>query len=616
MSTWRVLLASVLGSLLVSCQHAPPPGPATPPTTADGRQAEDLKQAEHRELLKAASQRLDEVRKALDAGRITEAEAGLQPLVGQGLYEAEISELRSDIRAAKDRVATDQGQQQATRRALTEVEQGFTLPTAYGSTVTIDGLSPSIALPPGPMEDLFKRRVDISIENAGVKELVQALTQIEGLNIIADDALEAEKALTVRVRNTPLSEILGYIARNMGVAFHLGENVVWVTESTEPPGAGPKLETQVYRLRQGFIPSLGGEGAGSDTDLEDALESIMADSPEGASYRVFKNRNLLMVRNTRENLRLVEQLVVDFDRPPQQVLIEARFLTISRSDLFDVGVELRQMAPEYDPTIYPDLLKAADNPDSEVSDFLTELGAIGAGNADGVGLVALSGIIGNRTYDLIISALDRKGSTKTLNAPRVTVLNNQTARIRKGDTTLYYDELETVAASGGGDGGSAAARTAFTGTPKELELGMTFEVKVNVGNDAKTVLLDLRPEVITLKGWRRFNVVAGEGDSTDNNDDDGGADAAGTIELPETTENTVQTRVAVNSGETVVLGGMIESVKQNDVRKVPILGDIPFIGFFFRHTTERDDPKHLLIFVTAKVIDASGQYVEVRNAAP
>ncbi|NLF18730.1 MAG: hypothetical protein GX595_15970, partial [Lentisphaerae bacterium] len=252
MSTWRVLLASVLGGLLVSCQHAPPASPAAAPATADGRQAEALKQAEHRELLKAASQRLDEVRKALERGDIAAAEAGLQPLVGQGLYEAEIGELRGEIRAAKDAVALDQGKSEADRRALTEVEQRFTLPSAYGSTLTIDGLSPSIALPPGPMEELFKRRVDINIENAGVKELVQALTQIEGLNIIADDALEAEKALTVRVRNTPLSEILGYIARNMGVAFHLGENVVWVTESTEEPGAGPKLETQVYRLRQGF----------------------------------------------------------------------------------------------------------------------------------------------------------------------------------------------------------------------------------------------------------------------------------------------------------------------------------------------------------------------------
>ncbi|NLF17398.1 MAG: hypothetical protein GX595_09085, partial [Lentisphaerae bacterium] len=406
-------------------------------------------------------------------------------------------------------------------------------------------------------------------------------------------------------------------ARNMGVAFHLGENVVWVTESTEEPGAGPKLETQVYRLRQGFIPSLGGEGAGAgDTDLEDALESVMADSPEGASYRVFKNRNLLLVRNTRENLRLVEQLVEDFDRPPQQVLIEARFLTISRSDLFDVGVELRQKAPEYDPAVYPDLLKNAQNPDGEVSDFLTQLGAITSGNTDGVGLVALSGIIGNRTYDLVVSALERKGSTKTLNAPRVTVLNNQTARLRKGDKTLYYDELETVAASGGGDGGSAAAQTAFTGTPKELELGMTFEVKVNVGNDGKTVLLDLLPELITLKGWRQFNVVAGAGDDDNNGNNNNTTDAAGTISLPETTENTVQTRVAVNSGETVVLGGMMESIQQNDVRKVPILGDIPFIGFFFRHTTERDEPQHLLIFVTAKVIDPSGRYVEVRNAAP
>lgn len=626
MRNWRVWIASALPVLLVSCQHAPPPAAAATPATADGRLAESLKSTEHREMLKAASQRLDDVRKALKAGDIAGAEAGLLPLVGQGLFENEVTELRGEIRAAKDKAALEVGKKEADRRAFTEVDQRYTLPSTYGSTVAIDGQSGPLAVPPGAMEELFKRKVDISVQNAGVKELVQALTQIEGLNIIADDALEAKKALTINAKNTPLSEILSYIARNMGIAFHLGENVVWVTESAEEAGAGPKLETQVYRLRQGFIPVLkpqggkDGEGGGGgaptgseDTELEDAIESIMADSPEGASYRVFKNRNLLMVRNSRENLRLIEKLIEEFDKKPQQVLIEARFLTISQEDLLDLGAEITN-------TTTPALaaLDPNDPEQARVSDFVSSLGALTPETAtDGLGGLTIGGILGNRTYQLVLSALAKNASTHTLSAPRVTVLNNQSARIRRGDKILYYNELETVAASGGGDGGSAAAQTAFTGTPEELELGVTLEVKVNIGNDGQTVMLGLLPEVIELKGWRAFNVVAGGGDSSNNSD--GGsdtADAMGEIELPETTESVVNTTVAVKSGETVALGGMIETTKSKQVKKVPYLGDIPYLGALFRHTTEKDSPRHLLIFVTATVIDPSGQFVKVREAAP
>lgn len=673
MTKWTILLAAALPILLLSCRHTPPPAATTPPVTPDGKLAESLKSAEHREVLKAASQRLDDVRKALKSGDIAAAEAGLQPLQGQGLFEGEVNELRGEIRAAKDKVALEVSKKEADRRALTEVDQRYTLPTNYGSTVTIDGQPGSLAVPPGPMEELFKRKVDISVQNAGVNELVQALTQIEGLNIIADDALEAKKALTVNVKNTPLSEILSYIARNMGIAFHLGENVVWVTQSEEEPGAGPKLETQVYRLREGFVPTLkprqkeGGEGGGGggaeDTDLEDAIESIMADSPEGASYRVFRNRNLLMVRNSRENLRLIEKLIEDFDKPPQQVLIEARFLTVGKDDLRDIGVELSQLAHEHDPgpflepippepvpgqdssayiewldrvteirrrnydaskaTVYPNALKAAGEPDSELSDFLTQLGALKPGSVDGLGALTISGIIGNRAYGLMISALDKKGSTHTLSAPRITVLNNQTARIRKGDKLLYYDELDSTAADGGAaaSGSSADAggqvQTAFTGTPKELELGVTLEVKVSIGNDGRTVLMGLQPEVIDLKRWRAFTVVAGGGGNASNNVNNGtaGTVGIGQIELPETTESVANTTVAVKSGETVVLGGMMKSIAQTEVTKIPLLGDIPWIGFLFRHTKETDQPQHLLIFVTATVIDPSGRFVKVREAA-
>jgi type II secretory pathway component GspD/PulD (secretin) len=655
MSVFRIPALLAVSILAVSCSHlgsrAPNElGAETTPET-NPRLLEDLRRREHDELLQAAQQRLREARRLLKANDLPAAEAALQPLVGQPLFRTQVAELQTEIQAARNNALIGAGKLATEKRALTEVRERLVLPSKYGSTVVISKHETPIEVPPGPMEELVNKKVTMTLQNAGVGELVQVLSDVEGLNVVADDALEAEKTLTISVREVPLKEVLSYIARNMGVAFHLGENIIWVTESTEPPGAGPKLETQVYRLRQGFIPSMGGGGGGGggggvmggggagggasedDNDLEDALAAVLADSPDGATYRIFKNRNLLLVRDSRENLRIVEELIKEFDKPPYQVLIEARFLTISQDDLLDVGTELNQLAEEHSPpeylfnpitqqfekitsdqarSYYTNLLKQSNNPDAEVTDFLTELGALVPGAESGLGYLSLSGIVGNRTYQLVLSAVSSKQSTKTLSAPRVTVLNNQMARLRKGDTLLYYSDLETVAASGGGDGGSAAARTALTGEPQELELGVTFDVKVNVGNDGETVLLSLKPEIIDLLRWREFNVVAGEGDGT-NNDDSGNntqtGDAVGKIELPETTESTIETKVAVKSGETVILGGMAGTKEQNLVKKVPILGDIPWLGFFFRRTKTTEIPQHLLIFVTARVVNDTGQFV-------
>ena len=81
--------------------------------------------------------------------------------------------------------------------------------------------------------------------------------------------------------------------------------------------------------------------------------------------------------------------------------------------------------------------------------------------------------------------------------------------------------------------------------------------------------------------------------------------------LPRTQEQTIATSVSINSGETVILGGMVENRETSTIRKIPLLGDIPFIGRFFTHTETTHEPTNLLIFVTATIINENGEYVLV-----
>jgi type IV pilus assembly protein PilQ len=84
------------------------------------------------------------------------------------------------------------------------------------------------------------------------------------------------------------------------------------------------------------------------------------------------------------------------------------------------------------------------------------------------------------------------------------------------------------------------------------------------------------------------------------------------IKLPRTHEQVIMTSVEVNSGETVILGGLINNTKTNNQKKVPFLGDLPLLGALFRRTETSSIPTNLLIFVTANVVSNSGEYLQVQ----
>ena len=125
--------------------------------------------------------------------------------------------------------------------------------------------------------------------------------------------------------------------------------------------------------------------------------------------------------------------------------------------------------------------------------------------------------------------------------------------------TYTYDVWVSVSGDGGDTSGDSSVQTAFTGTPAELETGVTLDVKVNIGNNGQTILLGLLPEISELSRWRSFNVVAGSSNSNNNNNNNGDSNAdtaPGTVELPETTKASIKTAVCIKSGEMVALGGL------------------------------------------------------------
>ena len=570
------------------------------------------KEANERVLREQILSKFERVRQLISENNFSEAEAQLSLMEQLTEYSEEINDLKELLALAKKLTLSKTDLAIDQKTIINESLTGLQLPKKYNRTTNVKLEEERES--PVYLEQLLEKHISMKVKDMSLADFAMQLRDLEGLNIadpvnvIFNDEILKGKTFSANFKDVPLREIFDYISYTLAVDFNIKANIIWVTKSTKT-SAGPRLLNKVILLRQGIIPAVP-EGIGvatakaafestkeEDKDLENALKAFYAKSTTGGSYTLFSQRNVLLISDTLSNIREVEKLVKTFCRPPYQVLIEAKFISVSEADLHDVGVELSH----YNGGKTGANIAANHQENANLSDFFTKLGALGADNAEGVGSLTVSGILGNRSFDMLIRALEKKASTVTLSSPRITALNNRTARIRKGDKMYYFEEykLQTV---DNGDKGKDQVLVP-SGKPTAMALGITFDVKPNVGADGKTILLGLKPEIITFQAWEDYS------SSQTTTENKVTTTTATQVKLPRTHEQTVATSVAINSGETVILGGMVENRENTEVRKIPLLGDIPYLGMLFTHVEKVKEPTNLLIFVTATVLNENGEYV-------
>ncbi|RLD11352.1 MAG: hypothetical protein DRI44_03775 [Chlamydiae bacterium] len=212
----------------------------------------------------------------------------------------------------------------------------------------------------------------------------------------------------------------------------------------------------------------------------------------------------------------------------------------------------------------------------------------------------VSGVIGPAKYRSVIYALDNAEGIHTIFAPEITVLNGQRGEIKSVITLRYNKTIEEAEDQDVDVGDAYSVVYDYAVTPKEWdsrEYGTRLYVTPSVKADNQTIELDINPEVSDLIGFRQFV-------SSRNN----------VYELPQFFVQSLKTTVLVNDGDTIVMGGLMHEqlVKTND--KIPIFGDLPLIGRFFRGESEVSKKSNLLVFLTAKLIDPSGQTRHIASA--
>ncbi|MCF7838760.1 MAG: hypothetical protein K9N49_09035 [Candidatus Marinimicrobia bacterium] len=623
---WRlVLLAGVLGSLAGACAHTPAPTVPEAPAPEP-----------------AADPRLERATALYEAGEYNAALLECVTLSQQATQMPGLDNLRLRVLAAlMEREARDLAERSVVtgQRIANDSLVAAQLPDTYGAQRAVESLPVDQLSPESPMREVLATPVTIQLKGANLGALIAALSADPNINIVADHGLGQEQQLDIEVQDVPLRELLQYIERNLGVRFFLGDHVIWVT-NREASGAAP-LDTRVFRLRQGF--QMHGDAWGEaakdqgainrlthmatvlstgDTYIEQVIAKMVPEQA-GAMVHFDRNTHTLFVRNTRENIEIIARIVEALDVNPPQVLIEARFIEVTVGDLRELGISWMLNSPWA-------LTKKAvmedgrwqRRPEIQVGDGSTQyspfvsssggphpLGPQGAfglfGNppTDVQGLtLSIEGVLTEPLFEAVLHALEISGKGRTLSMPRVTTQNNTPAKLRSGSDLRYFEQFQAQAFNLVDADNKRYTVTVLipSGAPSIEELGITLLAVPSVGADRRAISLLLNPSISELEGFVSYQ------DEGSEMADDATQIRQVVAKLPIFMRREVATKLTVQSGETVVLGGLIDTIEQDTVHKVPLLGDLPLIGGLFRRTGVTEQRRNLLIFVTATVISDTG----------
>ena len=511
---------------------------------------------------------------------------------------------------------------------------------------------------------------------------------------IAPAVSPADARITLTLNEIPLGEALRYIASQAGLKVKVEPYAVSIIPVSEQSN---DLFTKEYRVPPGFISSslnVGGSAlnqaavassavagattpvvgpSGKDTQestgghqlvtretAKDFLEAQGVAFPPGASANFLPQSSRLIVRNTQDNLELVDALVEQASvSGPKQVEIEAKFVEITQNNLQELGFDwlLGQFniggqrvfggggtsgtGTPVEPQNYPFSTQqgttgqmypvTAGNRSGQLGINANAIDALlfgvtGGGSQVAPAIFGLAGVFTDPTFQVVIRALNQKKGVDLLSAPRVTTKSGQRAVIeivREFRYPTQFDPPKLPSGSGSrvefGTSLTGASTGAFPVTPttpiafETRNTGVTLEVEPVVGPDGVTIDLNLVPQVVEFEGFINYGSPIQSVSTNALGIASSFVLTPNIINQPIFSSRKVTTSVSVWDGQTVVLGGLMREDVQKTEDRTPILGDIPVVGRLFRSNIEQHLKRNLVIFVTARLMNPGGQLVNLKE---
>ena len=439
-------------------------------------------------------------------------------------------------------------------------------------------------------------KLSLNFQNIEVRALLQVIADFTNFNVVTSDTVTG--TVTLRLKDVPWDQALDIILQSKGLGVRKSGNVLWIApkdelaakeqvdlESKKKIADLEPTRTQSFQLNytkaeevaKGLTgQALGGGGSGASGQNTRIL------SPRGSV--IFETRtNQLFVTDVPSKLEEIQSMIAKIDIPVRQVLIEARIVEADDSFGRSLGIKLgstdlrglRGGIPGYGvggnnyltiggnysnvgvQTRQTPNTATSYLPDSQFVNLPANTTTFGGSSAATFAL-SLFGATANRFLNLEISALEAEGKGNVVSSPRVITADQTKARIEQGEEIPYQQATS-----------SGATSVAFKKASLRLEVTPQITPEGNV-------ILDL--EV--------------------NKDSRGALTAAG----PAINTKQVKTQVLVENGGTVVIGGIFTQDEQTEVNKVPLLGDIPFLGYLFQNRVKSTRKTEMLVFITPKIV--------------
>ncbi|MEW6304826.1 MAG: hypothetical protein AB1705_15230 [Verrucomicrobiota bacterium] len=376
--------------------------------------------------------------------------------------------------------------------------------------------------------------------------------------------------------------------------------------------------------------------------------SIGTNATGGAATQVFFNdrTGILMVRASMQDLEIIQAAIELLNVLPPQVTVESKFAEVTQQDTRGVGFDwfLGDTAltsgilgsagtqPTYVGQPNPGgpnpsgIFPSAGNPipPSATDGFLTGglRQQIGIGSQQGTipTVGTITGILTDPQFRIIIRALEQRDGVDVLSAPRVTTISGRQAQVAVTDIATVVSSVDIQQQAGGAGAGTIGGTTTgaigstVTFTTIPLPLGPVLDVLPIVAPDGFSITMTLIPTFTEFIGYDNPGNFIPQAQSVGGSTV--GVPLTAVLPLPRIRVRQVVTSVIVWDGQTVMLGGLISEDVRNVKDKVPVLGDIPWLGRLFRSESKSTSKKNLIIFVTPTIVDPAGNRMNREEELP
>lgn len=425
-------------------------------------------------------------------------------------------------------------------------------------------------------------KLSLNFQNIDVRAVLQVIADFTDLNIITSDTVGG--SLTLRLKDVPWDQALDIILQAKGLDQRKNGNVVWIAPRDEL-AAKEKLQLESRQQISDLEPvrtetfQINYHKAKAIFDfLKNKEQTVL--SKRGAVI-VDERTNKLFVTDSPSRLEDVRRLVTEIDIPARQVMIEARIVEADDNFTKNLGARFgyNDMSPTTSRSKIGDMPytiggglantgfytgQISTTPNFNTNGLMTSLPAANiAGKQAGQFSFVLFNSVATRFLNLEVSALEADGKGKIVSSPRVVTADQVEALIEQGVEIPYQQATS-----------SGATSISFR------KANLALKVKPQITPDGRVNLT-----VDVNKDSPNTQIATGAGVAIDTKH--------------------VKTEVMVENGGTVVIGGIYTQDERRIVTRVPVLGDMPYVGFLFKTTESKDNKTELLVFITPKILSES-----------